>query len=287
MAADNAKRTKVINVVEPYQHLNDELLIAPRKGELEFDDVTSDKASYGSVQFWDARYAHEHEPFEWYYGYSYFRETILEYCDKYEKVLLAGCGSSNMIGDMADDGYTKLIANDFSRVVLKQLEYRYADYPQISYFHGTMTDTDIPRESIRAVIDKALFDSMLCTQTGPVNIAQYVNEVERILDDDGVFIIISHGNPETRLIYLEQYDIDEPYFTPWVVEVQALMKPREHDLEEFDPNDPNSMYFVYICRKTRELVVKKKLKEKRMNKKQAKAALPQATRKRAPNLKPT
>ena len=191
-----------------------------------------------------------------------------------------------MIGDMADDGFSDLIANDISRVVLKQLQYRYADYPQISYLQGTMTDTDIPHESIRMVVDKALFDSLLCTQTGPVTIAQYVNEVERILHDEGVFIVISHGSPETRLQYLEQYDIDEPFFTPWVVEVQALMKPREHDEEVLDPNDPNSMYFVYVCKKTRELVVKKKIKEKRLTKKQAKEALPKPSR-RAPNIKPS
>lgn len=48
--------------------------------------------------------------------------------------------------------------------------------------------------------------------------------MDRLLNDDGVFIFISYGNPEQRLHYIEQYDIDEPYFTPWVVEVQALSK---------------------------------------------------------------
>lgn len=49
-------------------------------------------------------------------------------------------------------------------------------------------------------------------------------QAERLLDDDGVFIVISYGNPEQRLHFLEQYDIDEPHFTPWIVEVQALCK---------------------------------------------------------------
>ncbi len=84
-----------------------------------------------------------------------------------------------MIGDMADDGFTNLVANDISRVVMKQLQFRYADYPQISYLQATMTDTDLPIESVSTVIDKALFDSLLCTQTGQLTIAQYVNEVWR------------------------------------------------------------------------------------------------------------
>ncbi len=49
-AKDNHHRSQTINVVSAYEHLNDGLLIAPRKGELEFDDVTSDNAQYGSVQ---------------------------------------------------------------------------------------------------------------------------------------------------------------------------------------------------------------------------------------------
>jgi hypothetical protein len=48
--------------------------------------------------------------------------------------------------------------------------------------------------------------------------------VERILSDTGVFIIISYGNPEQRLPFLEQHDIDVPRYTPWTIEVQALCK---------------------------------------------------------------
>lgn len=48
--------------------------------------------------------------------------------------------------------------------------------------------------------------------------------MERILTDIGVFIIISYGNPQQRLHFLEQHDLDEPYYTPWTIEVQALCK---------------------------------------------------------------
>jgi EEF1A lysine methyltransferase 4 len=190
----------------------------------EFDDVMSDAAQFGRIQFWDLRYANEHEPFEWYYGYEYFRETIRDVIPLNGKVMIAGCGSSNMPGDMADDGYEDVVASDWSRVVIAQLKYRYRDVPQISYFQGNMIDTDLPEGIYSAIIDKALFDSLLCSQASSTTVAQYVYEVERLLNDDGVFIIISYGNPEQRLHFLEQYDIDEPHFTPWIVEVQALCK---------------------------------------------------------------
>lgn len=125
---------------------------------------------------------------------------------------------------------------------------------------------------------------MLCTNTSTVTISQYIYEVDRLLDDEGVFIIISHGNPEQRLPFLEQFDIEEPNFTPWVIEVQAVLKPKEYPDEELDPSDPNSMYFVYICRKTPELVLRKKVKLGRLTKKQLKAMKP---REKRVNLKPS
>jgi hypothetical protein len=49
-------------------------------------------------------------------------------------------------------------------------------------------------------------------------------EVERLLNETGVFFLVSHGTPEDNIPMLEQYDIDEPYFTPWGLEVQGLGK---------------------------------------------------------------
>jgi SAM-dependent methyltransferase len=156
--------------------LGDNLSIA-NAGNVEFDDIISDNAQYGRIQFWDLRYASEHEPFEWYYGYEYFRDTIRDAIPLDKRVMIAGCGSSNMLGDMAEDGYEHLVGADFSRVVLAQLKYRYRDYPQISFFQGNMTDSDLPDATYGAVVDKALMDSMLCTQTCGLTVAQYIYEV--------------------------------------------------------------------------------------------------------------
>ena len=81
-----------------------------------------------------------------------------------------------------------------------------------------------------AIIDKALFDALLCTGNGPAAVAQYVQEVERLLQIEGVWIIISYGNPEQRLPYLEQYDIDEPFYTPWMIEVQAMGESNRYNI---------------------------------------------------------
>jgi 2-polyprenyl-3-methyl-5-hydroxy-6-metoxy-1,4-benzoquinol methylase len=87
--------------------------------------------------------------------------------------MVAGCGNSNMLEDMALDGYTNIVGADISRVVIAQLRIRLAKYPQISFFQGQITDTNLKEESFDAIIDKALLDSLLCMYTSKLII--YIN----------------------------------------------------------------------------------------------------------------
>jgi hypothetical protein len=172
-----SRKNRKIESPEPSPTKLTDKLSIEKAGDVEFDDVISDLAQYGRIQFWDLRYANEHEPFEWYYGYEYFQATIQEAIPFDNRVMIAGCGSSNMPGDMVEDGYQNVVCCDWSRVALAQLKYRYRDYPQISFFQGNITDTDLPEASFDAVIDKALFDSLLCTQNCHLTLHQYIYEV--------------------------------------------------------------------------------------------------------------
>lgn len=153
------------------------LLVPPKKGEKEFDVQYTDEAQYGRIQFWDDRYAKEPEPFEWYYGYSQFKATIRDNIPLDWNIMIAGCGSSNMPEDMINDGYNNITLADISRVIISQLKIRYSDIPELKYFQGTLCDTNLPESSFDAIIDKALFDSLLCSSTGTTTVAQYVYEV--------------------------------------------------------------------------------------------------------------
>lgn len=57
-------------------------------------------AQYGRVNFWDTYFAEDVEPFEWYFDYSTFKETINENIKKEAKVMIAGCGNSHMLEDV-------------------------------------------------------------------------------------------------------------------------------------------------------------------------------------------
>jgi len=259
-------------------------LIPQKLGEEEFDNLIPDVAQYGRVQFWDQRYMAESEPFEWYHPYEYYRAAITENIPFEKKVLIAGCGTSNMPEDLVHDGYTSVIGQDISRIAIKMQEVRYKHLAEnLKFMTGNMTDLDVDEGYVDAVIDKALLDSLYCSAMGETVVAQYVNEVIRLLTAEGVFIVISYMPPEDCLPMLEQFDIDEPYYTPWLIEVQAMMKPKAFEEEKIDPDDPAHLYWVYICTKKGWMVKLKETKENKLKLKLKKSKGKKATKK-APNL---
>ena len=263
--------------------MNEGKLVPIDVGSNEFDDTYSDSAQYGRVQFWDERYASFPEPFEWYYDYSMFQDLINAVLpNKDAKIMIAGCGTSHLIDDMAEDGYTDLIGVDLSRVCIAIMKKRCEKYGSAVKFHqGTMQDTDLEGGIYDAVIDKALMDALFCTNTGVNNVKQYMIEVERLLTVTGLWFIVSHGVPEDRIGHLEQYDLNLPGYTPWTVDVMAVAKPPQYEGEDLDLDDPESSYFIYIAQKDEGLVNKKlgkalkDAKNARKKKKKKKVGAPQ------------
>lgn len=258
-------------------------LIPQKPGEEEFDNHVPDVAQYGRIQFWDERYLVDSEPFEWFHGYDYYREVITDNIEPDRRIMVAGCGTSNMPEDLINDGFTNVVGQDISRVAIKMQEIRNKHTDGLKFITGNMTDMDLPDESFDAIIDKALLDSLFCSAMGDTVTAQYVNEVIRLLSADGCFIVVSYMPPEDCLPILEQFDIDEPYYTPWLIEVQAMLKPAQFEEEKMDADDPSHLYWIYVATK-KELMVKLKLqKENKLKLKLKKSKGKKATIK-APNL---
>lgn len=238
------------------------ILKAPKLGDLEFENQYSDVCNYNRIHFWDKRYSEDLEPFEWYYPYAQFSDIINERVAKEARVLDAGCGNSEMVIDMAEDGFINIVGCDFSRVAIDQMKARCSEYPEIELICCNMQDSNLPESHFDCIIDKGLFDSILCNLKSTDSVANYIAELERILCEDGIFFCISHAPPDERLKYLEIYDIDLPNFTPWYTDVIAMEKPREYDDQDYDPDDMSTYYFIYVCRMEPKLIKQKKDRKK-------------------------
>ncbi|KAL3823180.1 hypothetical protein ACHAXA_010064 [Cyclostephanos tholiformis] len=104
---------------------------------------------YGEVVYWNDRYSNEKEPFEWYVGYDGIKhfltaKYLMSSVDaknqspnkvikgpfqstKDCRVLIAGCGNSQVGESLLCDGFGKITNVDFSSIVIEQMRKLYSD----------------------------------------------------------------------------------------------------------------------------------------------------------------
>ena len=79
------------------------------------------KAGFGAPEYWDYRYAKEEDDaiFDWLESYASLKLSLGEFLThKDMKILVVGCGNAKFSEDLYDDGYTDVINNDISDVVI-------------------------------------------------------------------------------------------------------------------------------------------------------------------------
>ena len=60
--------------------------------------------------------------------------------------------------------------------------------------------------SFDCIIDKACLDAILCGENSAPNSKLLLDEIYRVLSPNGVYICVSYGLPDMRLVYFNKYD---------------------------------------------------------------------------------
>lgn len=80
---------------------------------------------FGDVQYWDKFFeARNGRSFEWYGEWSDLKALFLTLLPKSKttaKILVAGCGNSELSAHMYDAGWTGITNIDFSRVIIEEM----------------------------------------------------------------------------------------------------------------------------------------------------------------------
>lgn len=99
---------------------------------------------------------------------------------------------------------------DFSKVVIDQMKERYngetsSVKPAMEFLcHDITTGLPFEDESFDLIICKGSFDAVLCSAGQAADIRKLVQESVRCLArGHGVFFVVTHGNPDNRIVYLE------------------------------------------------------------------------------------
>ena len=68
-------------------------------------------------------------------------------------------------------------------------------------------DGSLPNQCFDIVLDKGLFDVLLCSPKGLISIEELEREMYRILKKDGVYLVISHAAPSHRMSQLTRNNL--------------------------------------------------------------------------------
>ena len=93
---------------------------------------------------------------------------------------------------------------DKSHVVINFMagKYRQLEDMEFSVMDATKMDA-LPSKCFDLIIDKALMDSLLCSEESSRDVTRMVSEMHRVLKDGGTYVVVSHGSPSNRLQYLD------------------------------------------------------------------------------------
>jgi SAM-dependent methyltransferase len=185
----------------------------------------------GGVQYWDSRHAKDatcKTKFDWLFEYAHLRDLLSKHIARDHAVLQLGCGNSRLAQEWCLDGHNGQLRNvDYSPVVVEQMMLELRDshgeaiptFANLSFEVGDVRNLKEYRDgSFDAVLDKATYDCIACNEdTYQEDLEQMLLSTFRVLRPGGVYLLISCGDPESRIPWLD----DEPGLD-WNVSVSYM-----------------------------------------------------------------
>ena len=198
-------------------------------------------AQYGKSEYWEERYTRDPEPFDWYQRWAGLKDILLEYVTTQNTILMLGAGNSRLSEEMYEEGFHNITNIDSSLVVTKAMQEKYREKPGMTYVQMDGRAMELPDQNFNICIDKATLDSVLCGEGSTHNAQKMLQEVSRVLQPNGVYIAISHGQPSYRLTYLQR-----PEFG-WNVKSATIPKSKMGMTASLSADDKDNVHYIYIC----------------------------------------
>ena len=157
--------------------------------------------------YWDKIYNgyFDKKPFDWLEDWQSLKGILEPRINKKDKILNIGCGNACLTEDMYDNGYHNIINMDFSQVVIDQMQSKNSSRHKMVYETGDVLDMKYADQEFDIVIDKSTLDAISCGGKGSyVNMARALFEVQRVLKTGGICIVISYGEPDSRVFHYQR-----------------------------------------------------------------------------------
>ena len=207
--------------------------------------------NYGDFNYWEHRYLLQQDStFDWLEDFDSLKNVLEDVLINKENplnnqnTLMLGCGNSQLTERLYKEMNFKRIFNiDISMNAIKGMREITKELDGLSWDVMDCRDLKFNQAFFDVVIDKCTMDTILCGDNPFLNVAMMTKEVQRVLKVSGLYIIVSHSDPGSRLQHLQREHLS------FDIKVHMVKK----DLEEVALNNyvqhHEQTHYVYVCKK--------------------------------------
>uniref|UniRef100_A0A9J8BE24 eEF1A lysine and N-terminal methyltransferase n=1 Tax=Cyprinus carpio carpio TaxID=630221 RepID=A0A9J8BE24_CYPCA len=198
---------------------------------------------FSSADYWERFFRKRGEKaFEWYGDYNSLCGALHKYIKPRDKVLVVGCGNSELSEQLYDVGYRQLTNIDISETVVSHMNQRNAEHrPDLTFQQLDATQTGFESGSFQAALDKGTLDAMASEEDGALA-GRMLAEVGRVLAVGGRYVCITLAQEHVIKLAVQHFA------QGWAVRIHCLsgQQNKESDSSFALP------VFVPVCTKFRQ-----------------------------------
>jgi len=156
--------------------------------------------TYASSQYWQSAYSKGQygESYDWYGTWSQpssagdsLAGVVTRSIAKEDRILMLGCGNSEMSSKMYEDGFRRIANIDIAEPVIEQMRARYGHLEGMTWQSMDATSLEFPDGAFDSAIDKGMFDALM-SGTGS-QLYAVLGEVWRVLRPGGRLLSVTHA----------------------------------------------------------------------------------------------
>lgn len=226
------------------------------------DDNSNRAKLLGTVNYWDKRYSQIFRDFkdkppaqqreegilyDWYLNAPRCLDIIVPYletCKGYSsRILILGCGLSDVGPELYRRGYKNVVNIDFSGVVINRMQKEFADHEGLQFSVLDVANLGpFGNEYFDFIFDKGCIDAVMCGNSSVDSVHNAYEEISRVLANEGYFVSVSYGEPLTRNPYIKKDEFKWLSTSVKVLNSDGDMGfhvyTQRKDLEQFRPPPP-------------------------------------------------
>ncbi|XP_065113425.1 eEF1A lysine and N-terminal methyltransferase [Paramisgurnus dabryanus] len=198
---------------------------------------------FSSADYWERFFRKRGEKaFEWYGDYNSLCGVLHKYIKPRDKVLVVGCGNSELSEQLYDVGYHQLTNIDISETVVSHMNQRNAECrPDLTFQQVDATQTGFESGSFQAALDKGTLDAMASEEEGALA-ARMLAEVGRVLAVGGRYVCVTLAQEHVIKLAVEHFA------QGWAVRIHCLSGQQSEDSD----SSFALPVFVLVCTKFRQ-----------------------------------